>query len=96
MPRKPLTDADGEVRELTAEDFAAARPAREVLPPEFFTAMAEAKATRRAGRPKKAVRLTPVSIRLDPAIIAHFRAGGSGWQSRINAALLRALEEGRI
>jgi uncharacterized protein (DUF4415 family) len=28
-----------------------------------------------------------VSLRLDPDVIAHFRRGGRGWQSRINAAL---------
>jgi uncharacterized protein (DUF4415 family) len=28
-----------------------------------------------------------VNIRLDPDVVAHFRAGGPGWQSRINAAL---------
>ena len=29
----------------------------------------------------------PVSLRLDPAVIDHFKAGGRGWQSRINAVL---------
>lgn len=29
----------------------------------------------------------PVSIRLDQDIIDHYKAGGEGWQSRINAAL---------
>jgi uncharacterized protein (DUF4415 family) len=28
-----------------------------------------------------------VSLRLDPDVIAHFRRGGRGWQSRINEAL---------
>jgi uncharacterized protein (DUF4415 family) len=28
-----------------------------------------------------------VSLRLDPDVLAHFRRGGRGWQSRINAAL---------
>jgi len=28
-----------------------------------------------------------VNLRLDPAIVAHFKAGGSGWQTRINAVL---------
>ena len=32
MNRKPLTDKDGEVRGLTKEDFATARPATEVVP----------------------------------------------------------------
>ncbi len=33
--RKPLTNEEGEVRELTAADFRLFRPAHEVLPPEF-------------------------------------------------------------
>ena len=32
MSRKPLTDAAGEVRELTREDMAALRPGDDVLP----------------------------------------------------------------
>lgn len=28
-----------------------------------------------------------IAIRLDPDILEAFRAGGSGWQSRVNAAL---------
>jgi uncharacterized protein (DUF4415 family) len=32
-----------------------------------------------------------VSLRLDPDVIEAFRAGGSGWQSRINAALRKHL-----
>ena len=45
---------------------------------------------RRGGRPKKAEPKEAVSIRLDPDVVAHFRAGGPGWQSRINAALRKA------
>src|SRR5713101_6668275 len=32
-----------------------------------------------------------VSLRLDQDVIERFRAGGAGWQSRINAALRRHL-----
>lgn len=31
-----------------------------------------------------------VTLRLDPDVIEKFRAGGPGWQSRINAALRKA------
>ena len=41
----------------------------------------------RRGRPLKAETKDAVSLRLDPDVIAHFRRGGRGWQSRINAAL---------
>jgi uncharacterized protein (DUF4415 family) len=39
------------------------------------------------GRPKSKNPKRPVSIRLDPEVLAHFRRSGRGWQSRINAAL---------
>jgi uncharacterized protein (DUF4415 family) len=45
------------------------------------------KLIRRGGRPKKTAPKEAVNIRLDPDVVAHFRAGGPGWQSRINAAL---------
>jgi uncharacterized protein (DUF4415 family) len=45
------------------------------------------KLVRRGGRPKKAAPKEAANIRLDPDVLAHFRAGGSGWQSQINAAL---------
>jgi uncharacterized protein (DUF4415 family) len=41
----------------------------------------------RRGRPKSAETKEAVSLRLDPDVLAHFRATGPGWQSRINAAL---------
>jgi uncharacterized protein (DUF4415 family) len=39
------------------------------------------------GRPKSTTPKNAVSLRLDLDVIAHFRRGGRGWQSRINAAL---------
>jgi uncharacterized protein (DUF4415 family) len=45
------------------------------------------RAARPAGRPRTAAPKEAINIRLDPEVVAHFRAGGPGWQSRINAAL---------
>jgi uncharacterized protein (DUF4415 family) len=42
------------------------------------------------GRPKSAAPKTAVSLRLDPDVIAHYRASGRGWQSRINETLRKA------
>jgi uncharacterized protein (DUF4415 family) len=42
------------------------------------------------GRPKSKNPKRPVSLRLDPEVLAHFRRSGRGWQSRINAALRKA------
>ena len=42
------------------------------------------------GRPKSMAPKQPVSLRLDPDVLAHFRRSGRGWQSRINAVLRKA------
>lgn len=46
-----------------------------------------ASATVQRGRPKANVTKVSTTVRLDPDIIAAFKADGSGWQSRINDAL---------
>lgn len=45
---------------------------------------------RRRGRPPKAFTKEKVPLRLDRDVLAHFRASGEGWQTRINAALRKA------
>ncbi|WDF71474.1 BrnA antitoxin family protein [Novosphingobium sp. KACC 22771] len=73
-------DAVSDSPELTAEDIAAARPFAEVFP----EMAAKMRATRGA---QKAPTKVSTTIRLSPEVIAHFKAGGSGWQARIDAAL---------
>jgi uncharacterized protein (DUF4415 family) len=83
---------DDDNPEWTEADFARARPSAEVLPPEFMAAWRA-----KRGRPKGSVKpdaKQQVSLRLDKDVIAHFRATGAGWQSRINAALRRELGVG--
>ena len=41
-------------------------------------------------RPKEAVKL-----RLSPDVLDYFRAGGPGWQTRINSTLERAVSRGK-
>jgi uncharacterized protein (DUF4415 family) len=82
----PLTPdsapVDDENPEWTADMFARARPAEEILPPEVLAAF-----KRPRGRPAKAAPKVRVAVRLDPDVVAHFRATGPGWQTRINDAL---------
>jgi uncharacterized protein (DUF4415 family) len=49
------------------------------------------------GRPKSANPKEHVNMRLDRDVLTHFRAGGPGWQSRINAALRKVakLDKGK-
>lgn len=44
----------------------------------------------RRGRPKMEQTKQHVSLRLDPDVIESFKAGGPGWQARINEALRKA------
>lgn len=82
--QEPTIDKDSP--ELTDEEAARARPAREVLP-ELVGEKAAAEMLRRKRGPQKVPRKVPVSIRLSPEVIEHFRAGGRGWQSRIDEVL---------
>jgi uncharacterized protein (DUF4415 family) len=78
MHRPTVTDPDNP--EWTADDFARSRPASE-LPPHIRAAFP------RTRGPQRVATKVAVSIRLSPEVIAHFKAGGPGWQSRIDEAL---------
>lgn len=56
--------------------------------PYWLERFAQAKVQR--GRPKAPVTKVSTTLRLDPEVIAHFKAEGPGWQSRINEALRKA------
>ncbi len=47
------------------------------------------------GRPKSESPKRQVTLRLDSEILDHFRAGGRGWQGRINDVLKQAVSSGR-
>ncbi len=70
--------------EWTEEDFRHARPASE-LPPQVLAAF-----PRTRGR-QKSEKKVPVSIRLSDDVLRHFKAGGPGWQTRIDEALRSAI-----
>lgn len=44
----------------------------------------------RRGRPKSPSPKVSTTLRLDPDVVEHFRATGSGWQTRINETLRKA------
>ena len=81
MPKsKPLIDAKGEVRELTASDMKRFRPATEVLPDAFLNKL-------NVRGPQKAPIKERITIRLSPEVVQRFRATGDGWQTRVDTAL---------
>ncbi|MFM7532202.1 MAG: BrnA antitoxin family protein [Rubrivivax sp.] len=88
MPHKPKPDQiDEESPELTAEWFARARPAAEVLPALIGNEQAEELLKPRRGRPPLAQPKEHVNLRLDADILQAFRSQGRGWQTKVNAAL---------
>jgi len=82
----PDLDED-DAPELTPEFAAKLRPIAEIPELANFTEF-----IRKGGRPRlpDEIRKRRVTIMLDPAVIAHFKAAGPGWQTRVNAALRKA------
>lgn len=81
--RKPLTDDEGEVRELTEEDFAQFVPFS-ALP---FREQEMLRSLKRLRGPQKSATKQRITIRLSAEVVSKFRATGKGWQSRIDQAL---------
>ncbi len=69
--------------EWTGADIKAAKPFTEAFPDL-------AASIRRARGPQKAPTKVPVSIRLSPDVVRHFKKTGPGWQSRIDETLRKA------
>ncbi len=71
--------------EWTRETEARSRSAEEVHPPHVVEALVK----RRPGRPSGSLKQR-VTLRLDRDAIDRLRAGGPGWQTRINDAVRKA------
>lgn len=83
--------AHGEdIPEWTAEDFARSRPISDF--PELRDMFER---TRGQRGPQKSPTKERVGLRLDPEVLAHFRATGPGWQGRINEVLARHVKGGQ-
>lgn len=77
---------DSENPEWSAADFRRARPSREVVPRIVDAYL------KRRGRPTQGDGTkVQVTLRLDPAILAHFRSKGTGWQTQINDTLMKVV-----
>ena len=77
-------DSDPDARELDAEQAARMRPAIEDVPHVVE------RYRRTRGRQRAPVK-KHISIRLDADLVAHFREGGPGWQTRLNDTLRRVV-----
>jgi uncharacterized protein (DUF4415 family) len=69
-------------------DIASEDDAPDLSTPYWMEKFAQAKVQR--GRPKATVTKVSTTIRLDPEVLAAFKASGPGWQGRINEALRKA------
>ncbi len=86
MPaRKPMTDEQGEVREITAADLKTFTRGDGALP-----ASLRAKVGVRGSQ--KAPTKVPLSLRLSPQVVEAFKESGDGWQTRIDLALSEWLQ----
>jgi uncharacterized protein (DUF4415 family) len=84
-----LTDDEGEVRELTSEDFKRAIPFSEL--PESLRKTVSA---RKRG-PQKAPTKELISIRLSRDVVESLRTSGRGWQARVDMLLRKWLAKRR-
>ncbi len=84
MTSRKKSDADNP--EWTKADFAKARAPEDALPADVLSAFGKHRG------PQKAPKKVPVSIRLSPIVVTHFKNQGPGWQARIDAALTKIVK----
>lgn len=80
---------DADIPEWTAEDFARAKPFKEVLPEQY-------KSWKKMGRPPVAEPKMHVGFRLAADVVNGIRATGKGYNSRVEKVLREALAKGRL
>ena len=81
MPKsKPLTDKEGEVRELTPADMKRFKRAKQALPGTLLKKL-------NVRGPQKTPTKERITIRLSPEVVQRFRDTGDGWQTRVDSAL---------
>jgi uncharacterized protein (DUF4415 family) len=82
---------DADNPELTNEQLAGLRRAKDVLPDGLYEALVK----RGRGRPRldQTSKKVVVKLRVDPDVLEAFKAGGPGWQTRMNEVLKHAVSE---
>jgi uncharacterized protein (DUF4415 family) len=81
--RRPLTDDEGEVRELTEQDFAAMKKFSDLPPDEqrVLNGIMEQNAAKKK-----------VAVPLSPAVVEKMQSTGEGWEARVEEAVVEWLE----
>ena len=89
MPKRtPLTNPQGEVRELKTEDLEGFRRASS-LPQSLQQKLG-------VRGPQKTPTKERVTIRLSRSVVDTFRSSGEGWQTRVDAALQDWLKNHKV
>ena len=91
MKKKPLTNKDGEVRELTRKDINKMRSAREVLPADLADVLPKRKIGQRG--PQKQPTKVSVTVRYSPEVVKYFKDTGTGWQTRMDDILKKWIKK---
>ena len=86
---KPLIDDEGEVRELTSEDF------KRVVPFSALPAGERKMLSSRKRGPQKTPTKELISIRLSRDVVESLRTSGRGWQARVDMLLREWLSKRR-
>ncbi|WP_258121858.1 BrnA antitoxin family protein [Mesorhizobium onobrychidis] len=81
-----LKRAKAALDEMTAEEDAAITAAARTDPD------AQPNLVAKRGRPRSEHAKVAILLRLDPDIVESFKKSGSGWQTRMNAALRKAAD----
>ena len=91
--QKPLTSSDGEVRELTVDDFRRMRPLKDDMP-ELIEAVERARL--KAGRPPSEAPKTQITFRFDADLVEKVKGTGRGYGSRVEKVIREAYEQGKL
>ena len=99
MKQKSQTDWERVLREAKADAPVPFDPETDLYDPNDPAAVkafvAEAKIVRARGQrgEQKAPKKVATAIRLSPEVVAFFKAGGQGWQTRVDEALREYIKE---
>jgi len=101
--------SDPDCPPMTDAQLAGLRPAREVLSPVLYVVLTDTSKpatahavtdaqdrARQVGRPKLENPKSHMNMRIDTWVLERLRSTGKGWQTRVNALLREAVEQGRI
>lgn len=84
-----MSDHDDDNPEWTAEDFARAKPFKEVFPEQYLS-------WKRRGRPLVEQPKVHIGFRLAADVVAGIKATGRGYNARVEKVLREALAEGKL